>query len=414
MGAGASSIVQTEREKPVDASDIPDGDWAAAKREVVRLRQLLADPSRSPPSSHARRWTASRLDETGVFDPKSSDESPEGRALWSAAPTHDKRSPSTRATSPAPQRRSLSSRGASADEAEIDPKSSDESAEGRALWSHDQHSTFTRSGHHHMQRAASGSGSPTAQDDEMDAKSPDESPAGRAVWATPHHDTEFIAPDAVSLLDNIRLKVFERYDSLHASFLKLDMDKSGYISEDEFRLCMANMGFHMTDDEFELLQISYPHKEATGETDKGIGYLEFVKIMTDELQYTPGEGEDEADGQYARLTTAGSAFRSTHDDRPITGSIRQATTDLGAIKRMFTRQIFGLYKSMKDAFKAADRDGSGFIELGEFTRLLRDTLGIDADEGQAREMLRHFDTNGDGKLAYSEFVKCLRTEDRGF
>ncbi|KAF0697354.1 Aste57867_11955 [Aphanomyces stellatus] len=405
MDAETSSIFQTEREKPVDASDIPDGDWAAAKREVVRLRQLLPNPSQHPMppiSSHTQRRTTSRLDESGVFDPKSSNESPDGWAIWSVDPIRNERNPSSRAARTAPPWRSPSARGE-----EVDPKRSDECGEGRTLWSHDQHSTFGRGRRHYI---VPGSGSTTAQDDEMHARNIDESPGGRAVWAPHPHDMGYLHPGAVHLLDNIRLKLFERFDSLHASFLKLDMNQSGYISEDEFRFCMANMGFPMTDDEFKLLQVSYPHMEAMGKTNKGIGYLEFVNIMTDELLYTPGEGEDEADDQYARRRTA---FQPTHVDRPITGGNREARVGLGAIKTMFARQIFGLYKSMKDAFKAADRDGSGFIELSEFTRLLQDTLGIDADEGQAREMLRQFGTNGDGKLAYSEFVKFLRTINRG-
>ncbi|CAK4673034.1 unnamed protein product [Aphanomyces euteiches] len=207
---------------------------------------------------------------------------------------------------------------------------------------------------------------------------------------------------ATSLLDQIRIKVFERCDNLRTSFLKIDVDRSGYISEEEFRFCMANMGLELTDEQFMLLQASYPHKEAPGEVDKGIGYLEFVRIMTDELQYEPGAGEEEEADNYFRLTTAGSAFRST-SERP---KDRQA--DLAKIRQTFVHQVFGLFSSMKEAFKAADRDGSGYIELNEFVVLLRNTLGIGADAGHAKDLLALFDTNNDGKLAYSEFVKCLQ------
>ena len=81
----------------------------------------------------------------------------------------------------------------------------------------------------------------------------------------------------------------------------------------------------------------------------------------------------------------------------------------------------------------ADVDKSGYIEIGEFARLLREHLEIDASKYPKRSFFRHvpndvmtfcgvvtdndeviemmalFDTDGDGRLAYAEFVKCLHT-----
>ncbi|ETV98073.1 hypothetical protein H310_09360 [Aphanomyces invadans] len=425
MGAGASSaVLREEKQRPVDASDIQDGDWVSAKQEIVRLRLLLAQldpqPDSSSPTNKASRGVPMHrsMSATDPDSPKgrrhdsaAAGESAEGRALWSQGtenkgPSRLVHAHSTPATIECEDDGSFDS---------LDPKSSDESRLVRSMGRVNSARASPATNPHHRRPSI------TDASTDPDSKSSDESAEGRAVWSqsttgsTTFDDGAIVyekSRAAQDLLDAIRTKLFARYDSLRASFLKMDVDRSGYISEDEFRTCMANMGLHMTDDEAELLQQSYPHKEAAGEIDRGMGYLEFVNVMTDQLQYIPGSGEDEESGNYFRLTTAGTAYRPhglNEDDRPIRQhSSPMANADVIWMQKKIHRQVFGLFTSMKDAFKAADRDGSGYIELPEFVRLVQDTLDMaDIDNGQARELLHKFDTNGDGKLAYSEFVKCL-------
>jgi hypothetical protein len=54
---------------------------------------------------------------------------------------------------------------------------------------------------------------------------------------------------------------------------------------------MSSLGLEMSDEEFDLVNRTYPHKEGVGEVDKGIGYLEFVSMLTGALTYVPGAGE---------------------------------------------------------------------------------------------------------------------------
>lgn len=53
---------------------------------------------------------------------------------------------------------------------------------------------------------------------------------------------------------------------------------------------MSSLGLEMSDEEFDLVNRTYPHKEGIGEVDKGIGYLEFVSMLTGALTYVPGAG----------------------------------------------------------------------------------------------------------------------------
>ena len=51
------------------------------------------------------------------------------------------------------------------------------------------------------------------------------------------------------------------------------------------------MGYFITEEEFELINKTYPHHEQDAEHDKGISYLEFVTMLTGKLTYVPGFGE---------------------------------------------------------------------------------------------------------------------------
>ncbi|RHZ39185.1 hypothetical protein DYB31_002228 [Aphanomyces astaci] len=206
-------------------------------------------------------------------------------------------------------------------------------------------------------------------------------PEGRSLWSHPSGHRE---PPAIHhLLDVIRSKLLARYDSLHESFLKFDVDRSGYISEDKFRHCLANMGLDVTGEEMELLQRAYPHNDAAGE---GLGYLEFANIMT---QTIPPPCDHQV---------SGNSFQ-----HPINPSQERPSDEF---QSRIHRQVFGLLDTIKTAFKAADKDGS--IDLPAFTRLLTEELDVrEVDSSQIRTFFSHLDTNNDGKLSYSEFVKCL-------
>lgn len=54
---------------------------------------------------------------------------------------------------------------------------------------------------------------------------------------------------------------------------------------------MSSLGLDLSDEEFDLVNRTYPHKEGVGEVDKGIGYLEFVSMITGALTYVPGAGQ---------------------------------------------------------------------------------------------------------------------------
>ncbi|CAE7455794.1 CML6, partial [Symbiodinium microadriaticum] len=231
------------------------------------------------------------------------------------------------------------------------------------------------------------------------------------------------------LLNEIKGKVFERTKNLQALFAQFDLDGSGYISREEFRQAMGVHGMEMTDEEFELVNKTYPHKETAGDIDKGIGYLEFVSMLTGKLTYIPGTGEDSADDEdLFRLIMRGENCEETPpqprggDDANSVANTKSETATLWSnyeeakekrdreieLQKVFNRRVFESFYNMKAAFSEADSDKSGFIERNELVAVLSSTMGIEASDREVDLLVQEFDANNDGKLAYTEFVKCLQ------
>jgi Ca2+-binding EF-hand superfamily protein len=200
------------------------------------------------------------------------------------------------------------------------------------------------------------------------------------------------------LLSQIEQKTFERFKNLREAFLKFDNDRSGHITREEFRIAMANCGLPLTDEEFEVIDSSYPHQEGVDEFDKGISYVEFARLISGELTYTPGAGQIERQNSSA-----------SSPSKTLSKSSSQNNAQLSILKDTFSKKVFSEYKGMKQAFKVADKDGSGFLDKSEFKTLLKSQLNLTATDDEINSLLDLFDTNGDGKLAYHEFVKCLHT-----
>ncbi|KAG5028027.1 hypothetical protein JHK87_011541 [Glycine soja] len=62
----------------------------------------------------------------------------------------------------------------------------------------------------------------------------------------------------------------------------------------------------------------------------------------------------------------------------------------------------------RKAFMYFDKDGSGYIELGELEKALTDESG-DTDTAVLNEIMREVDTDRDGRISYEEFVAMMKT-----
>ena len=65
-------------------------------------------------------------------------------------------------------------------------------------------------------------------------------------------------------------------------------------------------------------------------------------------------------------------------------------------------------EDIKRAFKAFDKEGSGYISPDNLQKMMR-SVGEYISLREAQEMIRDADTNYDGKISYPEFVSIINS-----
>lgn len=217
-----------------------------------------------------------------------------------------------------------------------------------------------------------------------------------------------------SLLDKIKEVIYEKTKTLEEAFLKLDTDRSGFISRQEFSVAMSSMGFVVTEEEFDLINLTYPHHERPDEEDRGISYLEFLTMLTGKLTYVPGFGEEALLSPEARHSVRFRRMSSKHGEEH-SGMWSSYLVDKRErelqLQSTFSKQVFDTFYTMKEAFRSIDRDNSGFIDAAELKEVLFSTFQIQATDEEIIGLMDRYDLNKDGKLAYNEFVKFLQVND---
>ena len=84
--------------------------------------------------------------------------------------------------------------------------------------------------------------------------------------------------------------------------------------------------------------------------------------------------------------------------------------DLEGLEKLFITKLTEKYslteRDMKKAFGKFDKDGSGELDLREMNDAVKMYLnGI--DEKRVAALVQKYDTQGDGKISYHEFVHML-------
>lgn len=64
-------------------------------------------------------------------------------------------------------------------------------------------------------------------------------------------------------------------------------------------------------------------------------------------------------------------------------------------------------RGLRIFFKHVDRDGSGAIDPKEFKYAMRE-FGLELTEIEVTQIMKHFDTNHDGKIQFDELIRALR------
>ena len=66
----------------------------------------------------------------------------------------------------------------------------------------------------------------------------------------------------------------------------------------------------------------------------------------------------------------------------------------------------GTSDHMRTAFRVFDKNGDGFIQLEELKAVMK-SLGNKLTDKELDDMLKKYDTDGDGQISYEEFVVMM-------
>jgi calmodulin len=61
---------------------------------------------------------------------------------------------------------------------------------------------------------------------------------------------------------------------------------------------------------------------------------------------------------------------------------------------------------IRSAFRLFDQDGSGYIQANELENIMNQ-MGKRYSKADINAMIKNFDSSGDGKISYEEFVKMF-------
>lgn len=64
-------------------------------------------------------------------------------------------------------------------------------------------------------------------------------------------------------------------------------------------------------------------------------------------------------------------------------------------------------KKVESAFQFFDKDNNGVIDREDLKKILTTNEDVSIDEAVLDDVVREWDYNGDGKIDYKEFYKCM-------
>ncbi|CAC5377257.1 CALM [Mytilus coruscus] len=203
---------------------------------------------------------------------------------------------------------------------------------------------------------------------------------------------------------------------LQEAFKVFDKNGDGRICASELTEALTSIGEKLSREDINELM-----KRADIDKNGTICYDEFVVLMTD---MNPGKFQEaftlfDKDGD-GTITTKelGTVMRSLgqnpteaelHDMINEVDADGNGTIDFPEFLTMMAKKMQGSgddQEELREAFRVFDKDGNGFISAAELRHVMTN-LGEKLTDGEVDEMIREADTDGDGQVNYSEFVKMM-------
>lgn len=183
---------------------------------------------------------------------------------------------------------------------------------------------------------------------------------------------------------------------LRKTFKYFDRDGSGGIDFSEFQLAMELMGFQFT--EMQQLALFARYDEScTGEVD----YNDFIeKVMESDFKVVKADMKKNVD----KMLT--SAFSRPSSDQLINHNANDDEDDEDSDSDLEEREMFKR-KEVKKMFDYIDKDGSGYIDIAELGKLLKN-LGKKYTREEINERFYRVDSDRSGHIEFDEFFEWFK------
>ena len=181
----------------------------------------------------------------------------------------------------------------------------------------------------------------------------------------------------------LKMKLEQRTKSLTEAFRKLDKSNTGFLSQADFEDCLRDFNIRLTRQALAAVVAKY---DING--DGFVSYEEFCAVMT---------GAPPSAKLKAAPAIAGPGGAS---------AVAQAEENMRRI-------MYATTTSLTQAFLHINRNRSGFVEPKELERIFKlANLVLSAEE--LKQILKHYDTNKDGKIDINELQKALQRDVQRF
>ena len=196
-----------------------------------------------------------------------------------------------------------------------------------------------------------------------------------------------------SLVDRIRLKIEDNLGSgaqsgsrIKEVFAEIDDDKSGTIDKQEMTKALKVLRVDVSSREIDDL-----FREYDKDGDGRLGYSEYLQLL----------GFNSANAPTASKTASSRTLKRGGEEEldSLVNRIRlKIENNLGSQAQSAGR--------VKEVFADIDADRSGSIDKRELMTAMK-TLRIDVSSQEMDDLFHRFDTDGDGRLGYAEYLQLL-------
>lgn len=181
----------------------------------------------------------------------------------------------------------------------------------------------------------------------------------------------------------LKNKLAQRSKNLTDAFRKLDRSNTGFLTADDFELTLRNFNIRLNRSTLAAVVAKY---DING--DGYVSYQEFTTVMSG------GKPSAKLKAAPAVLGAGGAT------------AVERAETNL-------RRVMYAATTSLTQAFLHINRNRNGFVDPAELARIFKQA-NIQLTPEELKAILKHYDTNGDGKISIYELAKALQADVQRF